>query len=124
MCEQVRHCYLSCAQDVILDSCRETRAELRAKFPIIVPNHELKVLVTVENSPPQTFCFGLLCAASSEHDSKTLQTAKGNPGTQRNQWRTFFFQNPIRFRNATGFPQYAPHECRWTEGRSGVISLA
>lgn len=42
MSEQVERRYLSCAQDVILDSCRETRAEQRAKFSIIIASHELE----------------------------------------------------------------------------------
>lgn len=42
MSEQVERRYLSCAQDVIPDSCRETRAELRAKFSIIIASHKLK----------------------------------------------------------------------------------
>lgn len=42
MTEQVKRRDLSCAQDVILDSCRETRAEQRAKFSIIIASHRLK----------------------------------------------------------------------------------
>lgn len=42
VCEQVERRYLSCAQDVILDSCRETRAEPRAKFWIIIASNKLE----------------------------------------------------------------------------------